>query len=329
MYYSSSILPFIALIASVHSHGVILKAQGDKGESQGFLLNDALPRNCTEISPCQLDSTIIRDAEIKQNIVNGCGRTELSGNIDIGEQTENEIAANRITSVQSGSTMEVTIHQVNADGAGPYECDIDMTSNSGTFTPLKVTNNIPGENGLSQAKEKNFTIEVQMPDDLDCIGASTGNICTVRCRNNALAGPFGGCVAVQQTDNEGRTNETAAGVDTKQSLEDISEQIQVNKDDLSAALAANQAAGAADGNAGASAIAALTTGNPTATDSASEAQQTGNSDDNNDNNGNQNNNNNNNNNGGNSNAFGGGNFGGGNFGGFGKRAARKAVKFFA
>lgn len=78
-------------------------------------VNNALARNCTDISPCQLDSTIIRDEEIRQNIVNGCGRTELNGNIDIGEQTENELAANRVTSVKKGSVLSVTIHQVSID----------------------------------------------------------------------------------------------------------------------------------------------------------------------------------------------------------------------
>jgi hypothetical protein len=171
-----------------------------------------LARNCTTISPCQQDSTIIRDSEITQNIVNSCGRTEIAGNIDVGEQTENELAAGRVTSVKAGTVMTVTIHQVNADGAGPYECDLDETSNAATkFTKLKVANNVPGANGLSQAKEQDFTISVAMPDKLNCIGASTGNICTVRCRNTAVAGPFGGCFAVQQTDGQGRQDSTAAG----------------------------------------------------------------------------------------------------------------------
>ena len=175
-------------------------------------VDPAIARNCTTISPCQQDATIIRDNEITQNIVNACGRTEINGNIDIGEQTENELAAGRMTTVQSGSNLKVTIHQVNADGAGPFECDMDETSNAvTTFTPLKVTNNVPGTFGLSQEKEKEFTINVQMPENFNCIGASTGNICTIRCRNNAVAGPFGGCFAVQQTDGQGRTDPSAGG----------------------------------------------------------------------------------------------------------------------
>ncbi|KAF1847859.1 uncharacterized protein K460DRAFT_64757 [Cucurbitaria berberidis CBS 394.84] len=258
MYYQTSFLALAAVITTVHSHAAILAAVGDSGTSQGFLVDPAIARNCTTISPCQQDATIIRNSEITQNIVNACGRTEIAGNIDIGEQTENELAAGRMAQVKAGSMVAVTIHQVNADGAGPFECDMDETSNAvTTFRPLKVSNNVPGTNGLSQAKEKEFTINVQMPDDFNCIGASTGNICTVRCRNNAVAGPFGGCFAVQQTDGTGRTNTSAAAVDTSQTLEGISAQILQNKKDLPAAIAANQAAGAAGGNEGASAISAL------------------------------------------------------------------------
>jgi hypothetical protein len=212
MLYQSSIVALAAFITTVHSHAAILAAVGDSGSSQGFLVDPAIARNCTTISPCQQDATIIRDQEITQNIVNACGRTEINGNIDIGEQTENELAAGRMTTVSSGSVMKVTIHQVNADGAGPFECDMDETSNAvTTFTPLKVTNNVPGSLGLSQAKEQDFEINVQMPEKFNCIGASTGNICTVRCRNTAVAGPFGGCFAVQQTDGQGRKDKSASG----------------------------------------------------------------------------------------------------------------------
>lgn len=124
------------------------------------------------------------------------------------------------------------------------------------------------------------TINVEMPADMNCIGASTGTICTVRCRNNALAGPFGGCFAVQQTDGGGRKDESAAGkslvssiasisstlqscihthpsiaIETTQTLEGISAQILQNQKDFDAAVAANVAAGAAaDGSDGAAAI---------------------------------------------------------------------------
>jgi hypothetical protein len=104
-----------------------------------------------------------------------------------------------VTQVKSGTKLTVTIHQVNADGAGPYVCDLDQTSNAGPGGNINLTveNNVPGANGLSQAKFQDFNMTVVMPTNFTCTGASTGNVCTVRCRNNAVAGPFGGmCILI-------------------------------------------------------------------------------------------------------------------------------------
>jgi hypothetical protein len=76
-------------------------------------VDPTIARNCTGISPCQQDTTIIRQAEIDANIVNECGRTELTGNIDVGENTENALAAKAVTQVKAGTLMTVTIHQVS------------------------------------------------------------------------------------------------------------------------------------------------------------------------------------------------------------------------
>lgn len=220
---------------------------------------DDLARNCTSISPCQQDATLIRDAEITANVANECGRTEISGNIDVGENTENALAAGAVTQVKAGTPLTVTIHQVNADGAGPYTCDMDPTGNTlGATgqTALAVTNNVPGANGFSQAKTQDFNMTVTMPSTLNCTGGSTGNICTVRCRNNALAGPFGGCFAVQQVDTNAKTN-VASQISTSASKAEIEKQVQLDQTDLPSAVAANQAAGTKDQLAAAAKVAAM------------------------------------------------------------------------
>lgn len=134
----SSVLYSAALLSVANAHGVILAAQGIAGSntSIGFQVDTALARNCTSISPCQQDTTLIRDAEITANIVNECGRTELTGNIDVGENTENQLAAGTVTQVKAGTPITVTLHQVNADGAGPYVCDMDPT---GELSSQKIT----------------------------------------------------------------------------------------------------------------------------------------------------------------------------------------------
>ncbi|KAK0713152.1 hypothetical protein B0T26DRAFT_753294 [Lasiosphaeria miniovina] len=255
----SATLPLAAIFALAEAHGVILAAQGEAGSppSVGFQVQENIARNCTTISPCQLDATIIRDAEVAANIVNKCGRTQLAGNIDIGENTENALSAGAVTQVKAGSKITVTIHQVNADGAGPYVCDLDETSNSGLISKnLTVTNNVPGVNGLSQAKAQDFNITVTMPDQLSCTGASTGDICTVRCRNNAVAGPFGGCFAVQQTDTTPKVN-TPENIATADSVDAVLSQVAVNLQDLPKAVKANQDAGSSQAEQNAAAVKAI------------------------------------------------------------------------
>lgn len=254
-----SCILYAALLSSASAHGVLLAIQGEKGSpvGVGFQVDNAIARNCTGISPCQQDTTIIRDAEIAANIVNECGRTELTGNIDVGTETENQLAAGVVTQVKSGTVLTVTIHQVNADGAGPYVCDLDQQSNGGILSQnLTVTNNVPGTNGLSQASTQDFNISVAMPQNFACIGGSTGNICTVRCRNNAQAGPFGGCFPVQQTDITPNVN-SASTITTAQTLEGVDNQIAENQIDLPVAIAANQNAGSGAAVQGLAAVKAL------------------------------------------------------------------------
>lgn len=74
------------------------------------------------------------------------------------------------------------------------------------------------------------------------LSASTGNVCTVRCRNNAVAGPFGGCFAVQQIDTTAKTN-TPANIPTLKSLDLVLSQVDQNQADFPAAVKANQNAG--------------------------------------------------------------------------------------
>ncbi|KAL2131076.1 hypothetical protein VTI74DRAFT_5572 [Chaetomium olivicolor] len=257
----SCLLPLASLLALANAHGVILAAQGEPGSppSVGFKVSDAIARNCTTISPCQMDTTIIRDAEINAGTVNSCGRTKLTGNIDIGEVTENALAAGEVTQVRSGSQMLVTIHQVNADGAGPYFCDLDEGSNTGIISQnLSVTHNIPGANGLSQSGPQDFNITVTMPQNFKCVGGSTGNVCTVRCRNNAQAGPFGGCFAVQQVDTKPTpgTNDPA-NVKTEESLGEINFQTAKNQEAFPVAVEANKEAGGTEAEQNLAAVDAI------------------------------------------------------------------------
>ncbi|KAL8304866.1 hypothetical protein RB597_004125 [Gaeumannomyces tritici] len=189
----------LAALAGVNAHSTFLGLTGIAGspKSVAFKVIPDLARNCTTPSPCQQDATIIRQGEISAKIVDVCGRTELAGSIDIKAETEKAIKAGALAKVTGGTTVTMEVHQVNADGAGPYICDVDATGN-GQFVPMTVTDNIPGANGLSTAKTEQFQMKATLPDDLECTNGSTGDICIIRCRNTAQAGPFGGCIPVQQ-----------------------------------------------------------------------------------------------------------------------------------
>jgi len=144
-----------ALFAAVHGQGVIIKAQGTKGSDTGVAL---------QVKQNAADANIIRNTEIVQNIVNECGRTLLAGNIDIGTITEEQLVAKTVTSVTKGGTLEMTIAQGGANGAGPYTCDMDQTSNSlgAGQTKLKVAEKAP-VNG-------NIVLTLTMPADMACDG---------------------------------------------------------------------------------------------------------------------------------------------------------------
>ncbi|KAK4084819.1 hypothetical protein Purlil1_10225 [Purpureocillium lilacinum] len=196
----------IYLATLIRCHGVITRVQGLKGSPLGVgfqgtadsrrkspskhsfhTVNPNISRECIDINPCQQDTAIIRDAEIKANAANQCGRTELGGNIDVGENTENAIKEKQVTQVKSGSNVTVTVHQVNADGAGPYTCDLDETSNTGKITHnLTVTNNVPGINGLSLAKTQSFNITVTMPKKLNCTGGESLSYLTCESAANRM-----------------------------------------------------------------------------------------------------------------------------------------------
>jgi hypothetical protein len=95
----------------------------------------------------------------------------------------------------------MTLHQVNQDGAGPYSCDVSPSGSAADFVAMQVTKNVPGTiAGLSLAAATDFPLVAQMPEGTTCTGGPSGDACIVRCRNKALAGPFGGCAAGESAD---------------------------------------------------------------------------------------------------------------------------------
>jgi hypothetical protein len=68
------------------------------------------------------------------------------------------LAANggQMPQISAGGQVEMTLHQVNGDGAGPYECMIDSTGAGTQWTTMAVATNVPGTNSRSKAKATDF-----------------------------------------------------------------------------------------------------------------------------------------------------------------------------
>lgn len=68
------------------------------------------------------------------------------------------MAANggQMPQISAGGSVKMTLHQVNGDGAGPYECIIDSTGAGTQWTTMQVATNVPGTNSRSKAKATDF-----------------------------------------------------------------------------------------------------------------------------------------------------------------------------
>lgn len=114
------------------------------------------------------DANVIRQQEIVDNVVNECGRTLLAGNMDVGENTEIALKANAVTKVTKGSNVDVTIRAINADGKGPYICDMDFQSNAaGAIGQVNLTV------AETTANNGDINLKVKMPANMACIGGKS------------------------------------------------------------------------------------------------------------------------------------------------------------
>jgi len=185
----------LAAAQLVSGHGAIVRAVGDMGGSGTALgVDPSVPRDGTGRKPFQTDST-----RFKNNNVDACGETLAGGPNEPAKQMAKAVAGG-MPMVSAGGSIMMTLHQVNGDGAGPYDCMIDSTgTGTGGWTKMEVTTNVPGKNSRSKAKAEDFPLTAKIAADQTCTGSEgdAGNICMVRCNNAAGAGPFGGCVPIQ------------------------------------------------------------------------------------------------------------------------------------
>ncbi|KLO06367.1 hypothetical protein SCHPADRAFT_692586 [Schizopora paradoxa] len=186
-----------ALVVGGNAHSVITQVLGANGvDGQGFGVIPGTPRDGSTPGVYEQDSSIIRNNEINTGKAGPCGRTPAGGNNDVASQMDAAVEAG-LPSASADGVVSMILHQVNQDGAGPYSCDISTDGSGSEFVSMEVTQNVPGFASLSLAAAQDFPLDAQLPAGTNCTGGPDGNACLIRCRNSAIAGPFGGCVAVK------------------------------------------------------------------------------------------------------------------------------------
>ncbi|KAF5603943.1 gEgh 16 [Fusarium subglutinans] len=213
-------------LAAVSAHSVITNAVGDAGGSGMALgVDTSIPRDGTRRRPFQQDATRFRG-----NSADTVGETLSAGDNDIEQGTLDimEETGSELPQVNPGGSLEMTVHQVNSDGAGPYTCMINADGTGTSWENIQVTTNVAGnDRGRNRDGEMgDFPLVASIPAGQNCTGTVAGedNVCLVRCQNPARAGPFGGVIPVQmvqgnggnagnatETGNTGNTGNTGAG----------------------------------------------------------------------------------------------------------------------
>ncbi|KAF6828432.1 cas1 appressorium specific protein [Colletotrichum plurivorum] len=188
----------LAAAQLVSGHGAIIAAQGELGGTGMALgIDPNTPRDGTRRDPFQADAT-----RFKGNQADTFGETIGAGDNDLETGTKAIMAmtGDQLPQVRAGGTIDMTLHQVNGDGGGPYDCMINGDATGATWTNINVLTTPPGTNSRNRAGAMtDFPMKAQIPADQTCTGTVAGqnNICLVRCQNAARAGPFGGIVPVQ------------------------------------------------------------------------------------------------------------------------------------
>ncbi|KAF7306763.1 hypothetical protein MIND_00468000 [Mycena indigotica] len=190
----NTVLVLLSVSSLVRSHGAITGVTGNNNvKAAAFGIIATTPRTGSTPKPFEQDTSIIRDREINSGKTGACGRTPAGGNNDVASQLAAASQAGLPTTAADGS-LSMTLHQVNQDGAGPYKCEVSGDGGN-TFSAATVTQQVPGVLGLSLKKATDFSLVATMPAGMACTAGPNGDACIMRCRNQALAGPFGGCVA--------------------------------------------------------------------------------------------------------------------------------------
>ncbi|KJZ76107.1 hypothetical protein HIM_04563 [Hirsutella minnesotensis 3608] len=143
MYFKVALVSSALLAAElVAGHGAIIKAvTPDGGESMALGVNPDTPRDGTRRNPNQQDST-----RFQGSTAGSTGETLEGGanDVETGTKAIMQMTGQPLAQIRAGGEITMTVHQVNADGAGPYECMINADGTAEDWQNIEVTQNVPG-----------------------------------------------------------------------------------------------------------------------------------------------------------------------------------------
>ncbi|OAV97919.1 hypothetical protein PTTG_03145 [Puccinia triticina 1-1 BBBD Race 1] len=188
---------FALLIGNIHGQVVMTFMYGQTNglTGKGFGTMDGAPRDIST-PPALLDAAIIKATEIQNGAASPCGRTILSGKLDMKKALD-KAEDGGLPDVGQNGHIKLIAHVINPKGSGPFICGIDTSANGINFATIPVTVNVPA-NITATAKPTDYSLEAQLPQGTRCQGGADGQTCIVRCTNGNAGGPFGGCMAFTQ-----------------------------------------------------------------------------------------------------------------------------------
>ncbi|EEB95246.1 hypothetical protein MPER_05814, partial [Moniliophthora perniciosa FA553] len=171
----------LALSASVRGHGLISAITGTNGVvTMGFGVTNTVPRNGTSEQPFQLDTPVMK------NLVDDpCGATLQGGSIDIAQSFRVALqqGGGQLPSLSPNGSITMTIHQVNADGGGPFTAQFNADGTGRTWENAVVTQQVPGANGILRGGPVDSQFTAQLPANTVCTGGPNNNACIIRINN--------------------------------------------------------------------------------------------------------------------------------------------------
>ncbi|CAE6467862.1 unnamed protein product [Rhizoctonia solani] len=189
------ILYLSAIASLVAAHGTITAVNGANGiTGAGMGIDPNTPRDGTRAKPFQILVSFVTVKSSPERL--GLAVAPPKRVLWIWQRRWKATASSAgLPSATANGEIQMTLHQVNQDGAGPYTCDVSGDGGN-TWQDATVTKNVPGAFlGLSTATAEDFPLNVRVPAGTQCTGGPNGDACVVRCRNATPAGPFGSCAA--------------------------------------------------------------------------------------------------------------------------------------